>query len=60
VEVARFPWKAQERSGEVETPFRITRKEQSFAGRSPGVLDPERGIQGQEELKEAAERVAKP
>jgi len=29
---------------------RITEKEQSFAGQSPGVLGPERGIQGLGEL----------
>jgi hypothetical protein len=35
----------------METLFRITRKEQSFAGRSPRVLGPERGTPGLEELK---------
>jgi hypothetical protein len=43
--------KAQERNGWVETPDRITKKEQSFAGRSPRVLDPEKGIQGLGELR---------
>jgi hypothetical protein len=51
VEVERFPQKAQEWSGEKETSFRITKKEKSFAGRSPRVLGPERWIQGLEELR---------
>jgi hypothetical protein len=51
VKVERVSQEAQERSEEVETPFWITKKEQSFAGRSPGALDPERGVQGLGELE---------
>jgi hypothetical protein len=50
VEAGRFSRKAQERSGELETGLRITEKEESSEGRSPRVLDPERGIQGMGEL----------